>query len=315
MHDDLTLGHKGKMEEIQHKLEKNFKETEYDKFKRLAREYDLIQDNEHAEWYIQNLLICDEENDSNPQKWFDYAQFCLRYNLTAKAELFMNKYVSQHGLDQNLNLIMGAMSLQNGQYRKAQQYLHTVLKEDWQHIQANVLMAFMFEAIKRPGLSRKHFAIAKVKRMRELNQLPPKNNDPKNYRTQSIDYTVRIIDYKTVATKDQQIKPDDCDQIFFELIDLLLENNLYKAADIALSYIQDTHSNQYLLTKARTRIMQGQYLEATYAIDEMLPRSQDNVDAWVMRGHAFFLHGNLFDSEESYIRALRIKPNLNDPIV
>jgi len=131
MHDDLTLGHKGKMEEIQHKLEKNFKETEYDKFKRLAREYDLIQDNEHAEWYIQNILICDEENDANPQKWFDYAQFCLRYNLTAKAELFMNKYVNQHGLDQNLNLIMGAMSLQNGQYRKAQQYLHTVLKEDW----------------------------------------------------------------------------------------------------------------------------------------------------------------------------------------
>jgi hypothetical protein len=44
-------------------------------------------------------------------------------------------------------------------------------------------MAFMFEAINRPGLSRKHFAIAKVKRMRELNQLQPKNNDPKNYRT------------------------------------------------------------------------------------------------------------------------------------
>jgi uncharacterized protein HemY len=43
----------------------------------------------------------------------------------------MNKYIATHGLDQNLNLIMGAMSLQNGQYRKAQQYLHTVLKEDW----------------------------------------------------------------------------------------------------------------------------------------------------------------------------------------
>lgn len=32
-------------------------------------------------------------------------------------------------------------------------------------------MGFMYEAINRPGLSRKHFAIAKVKRMRELNQL------------------------------------------------------------------------------------------------------------------------------------------------
>jgi len=30
------------------------------------------------------------------------------------------------------------------------------------------------------------------------------------------------------------------------------------------------------------------------------------------RGHAFYRAGNLFDSEESYIRALRIQPNLKD---
>ena len=40
----------------------------------------------------------------------------------------------------------------------------------------------------------------------------------------------------------------------------------------------------------------------------MLPRSQENIQAWIMRGNAFFLHGNLFDSEESYIRALRLNP-------
>lgn len=34
-----------------------------------------------------------------------------------------------------------------------------------------------------------------------------------------------------------------------------------------------------------------------------------------MKGHSFFHHGNLFDSEESYIHALRLKPDLNDPIV
>lgn len=34
-----------------------------------------------------------------------------------------------------------------------------------------------------------------------------------------------------------------------------------------------------------------------------------------MRGHAFFLHGNLFDSEESYIKALRLKPTLKDHVL
>ena len=33
------------------------------------------------------------------------------------------------------------------------------------------------------------------------------------------------------------MKPDDSDQIYFELIDLLADNNLFKAADIALEYI------------------------------------------------------------------------------
>ena len=48
---------------------------------------------------------------------------------------------------------------------------------------------------------------------------------------------MEIIDYKNVATIDQKMKPDDSDLMFFELIDLLLANNLYKAADIALPYI------------------------------------------------------------------------------
>ena len=63
-------------------------------------------------------------------------------------------------------------------------------------------MGFLYEAINRPGLQRKHFAIAKVKKMRDLNQLQPKNNAPKNFRTQSIEYMVEIIDYKTVVTLD-----------------------------------------------------------------------------------------------------------------
>jgi len=47
--------------------------------------------------------------------------------------------------------------------------------------------------------------------MREKDQLQPKNTAPVNFRTQSIDYPVEIIDYKNVSTKDQNMKPDDSD--------------------------------------------------------------------------------------------------------
>jgi tetratricopeptide (TPR) repeat protein len=173
-------------------------------------------------------------------------------------------------------------------------------------------MGFMYVAIGRPGLSRKHFAIAKVKRMRELKQLAPKNNDPKNFRTQSKDFYVEIVDYKTVSTMDQNMKPVDSDQMFFSLIDLLLEFYLFGAADTALEQIKDLHSKQYLMTKANIRIMQKRYVDATEAYDEILEKNKDNVEAHVMRGHAFFLDGNLFDSEESYINALRLKPGMKD---
>ena len=43
----------------------------------------------------------------------------------------MNKYVQLKGLDTDLNLVMGAMYLQNVFNRKAHEYLHTVLAEDW----------------------------------------------------------------------------------------------------------------------------------------------------------------------------------------
>ena len=104
-------------------------------------------------------------------------------------------------------------------------------------------MGFLYSAINRPGLARKHTAIAKVKRMRDLGQLQPKNNDPKNLRTQALEFQVEIIDYTQVKTKDQNMKPEDSDQMYFELINLLLENNLYTAADTALEKILDLHTN------------------------------------------------------------------------
>lgn len=34
-----------------------------------------------------------------------------------------------------------------------------------------------------------------------------------------------------------------------------------------------------------------------------------------MKGHSYFIKGNLFDSEEAYIRALRLKPTPKDPVL
>ena len=124
MHNDLKMSHKSFQDELRKKVDKNFKETEAEKFERLCNEFDIIRDNEHSEWYIlylrqltniNNLFDAGSEVEQSiqPQKWFDYAQFCLRYGMNEKAEILMHKYISIKGLDTNLNLLMGAMNLQN----------------------------------------------------------------------------------------------------------------------------------------------------------------------------------------------------------
>ena len=67
MHNDLIVSHKVLQDSKKKKIEKNFKETDLDKFKRLSLEYDLLTDHEHAEWYIQNILSFDQEkNNQDP---------------------------------------------------------------------------------------------------------------------------------------------------------------------------------------------------------------------------------------------------------
>ena len=176
-------------------------------------------------------------------------------------------------------------------------------------------MGLLYKLTNRPEMSRKHFAIAKTTKMRALNLLPPKSSIPKNFRTEAIEYKVEIVDFKKVKSVDEQLSAKDCDSLLFDLIDFLLGRTVFGVADMALNLIQDKTSPKYLMTKAQIRVLQTEYKEATEALDRLLEQNPNDQKAWILRGHAFFLLDNLFDSEESYINAIRIKPPPKDPVL
>lgn len=72
----------------------------------------MLADDRNAEAYIQNL-IADSGDKTDPSQWFDYAKFCLKYDKSAQAELFMNKYIAAVGCDEDMSLMMGALYLQD----------------------------------------------------------------------------------------------------------------------------------------------------------------------------------------------------------
>ena len=120
---------------------------------------------------------------------------------------------------------------------------------------ANLLFGLLYKLTNWQEMSRKHFAIAKVTKMRALNLLAPKSSIPKNFRTEAIEFKVDIIDYKKVKTVDEQLTGKDCDLLYFDLIDFLLERTVYGVADMALNFIGDKTTARYLMAKAQIRVL------------------------------------------------------------
>ena len=193
--------------------------------------------------------------------------------------------------------------------------MNYILDQEWTNSNANLLFGLIYKHEDWPEMARKHFAIAKTKKMRDLGILPPKSSIPKNYRTEAIEFKVEIIDYKKVKTIDEQLTSKDCDSMFFDFIDFLLQRTVYNVAGQVLDFVQDKSSARFLMAKAQISCLQKNYRQATEALDKLLASNKGDQKAWILRGHAYYCMNNLFDSEESYINALRIKPAPKDRLL
>lgn len=253
----------------QDKICEGYQEDSATKFSRLALEFDTLTDLESAEKNFVNHLV---DHPTDGKKWGEFAQFALRYGLQIKAEQCLFKQIECDGgqMDTDCRIFLGALMLQRQNYPAAKQYLDVVLDESWTHLNANLLAGLLYKLTDRPEMSRKHFAIAKVTRMRALSLLPPKSSIPKNFRTEAIEFKVEIVDYKRVKTVDEQLTGKDCDLLYFELIDFLLERTVFGVADMALDFIGDKATARYLMAKAQIRVLQKEYKEATEALDRLL---------------------------------------------
>ncbi|CDW74115.1 tetratricopeptide repeat protein [Stylonychia lemnae] len=311
IHQDIWMQKDSLRDDKQNKINKSFNENFEDKCKRLYKEFDIKNDQENSEKWLLNCLY---DCKYRPYPMYrDYARFCLKYGMYLRAEYYLEKLIEESEYS-NLNRILQATLLvQRGNFKGALEILNQVLDSDWKDYKANILMGLLYDKLERPGLSRKHFAIAKCRKLRELNLLPPKSNQPKNFRTIQEEFKIQAVDFK--ITKDQQLSYDQQDLLYFEFIEFLLEYWVYDLAEFTLSYIKDNQSERFLMTQAKIRVQQRNFPEAVQSLDKILGNDPKNQAAWILRGHAFFMANNLFDSEESYIKALRLKPPVKDQIL
>eukprot|EP00347_Sterkiella_histriomuscorum_P008804 403343688 len=312
LHTDIWMQQNVIRDERLARANKLPQESLKEKCLRLYKEFDVINDQENSERWLVHCIT--KEGLYNFEYFTQLQQFCLKYGMYLRAERYLKLWRNvDTTIEGKIKIQQAALYIQRDNYKDALPMLDEILQNDWKNYEANILMGLLYDKIGRPGLSRKHFAIVKCRKLRELNQLPPKSNQPKNFRTIQEEFKIQAVDFK--ITKDQQLSYDQSDILYYDFIDMLLEGWIYDLADSTLTYIKDQSTQRYLMTLAKIRVQQRNYSEGVQSLDKVLAEDPKNQAAWILRGHAYFMANNLFDSEESYIKALRIKPTPKDPVL
>jgi Tfp pilus assembly protein PilF len=71
-------------------------------------------------------------------------------------------------MSKEMHIMMASMMLQRQNFQKTKIHLDAVLDEDWTNVHANLLFGFYYKLTEWDEMARKHFAIARVKKMRDL---------------------------------------------------------------------------------------------------------------------------------------------------
>ncbi len=84
--------------------------------------------------------------------------------------------------------------------------------------------------------------------------------------------------------------------------------NLNEASEKLLEYVVIKDSIKYLLAKAKILLNKKEYESVIEITDEVICKDKSNYNAWMLRGISYYYKKNLFDSEESFVKAVRFKP-------
>ena len=289
------------------------KEPEERRLLRLSREYDILDDLEVSMQYYKSRLTLIQ----NKESWLNFAILAKKLNSLVDVEEAVNNCIRIIGENQEL-------LIQNGQTLKPEQimeeyhlkilygsikYLKNRIKDAIEYMDKllnkyelkntncifNAFFAFLYHEQGNKLLFTKHYEAAKRFKMIELGM---------NLRKPKVNPKVKT-EYKTPILPVEQ-----CDKIWYTLINFFNTYQFYEISEKLLKFINEENQNtiQFKLAEAEIRLEFKDNDKVIELCDDILNQDEKNYQAWTLRGHAYFYLNNLFDSEESYVKGIKTKP-------
>ena len=319
LHEHIVASYEQSRKEVmQYALRVN-KEPEEKRLLRLSQEYEIKDDLNKALMYYKSRLTL----VSNKESWSNFARLSKQVGALIDVEESIVNCINMDNEDSNLKNLYAAIKYLKGRPADAINFLNSFILKDGiknTNCNLNAVLAFLYldqylvtKDKNKELLYQKHWETALRFKMREMNMLPPPG-----IKSNKLKHKLSIIEVtkgKNLSiTSNNKISPEQksqiSDQIYFNLCKFFNDYYFYEISDKFLeNHIVDKSSTKYKLECAKILLIKKEYNKVIKIADEILSNEKTNYTAWILRGNAYYFQKNIFDSEESYVKAIRTKPD------
>ena len=346
LHEDVIVSFTQSKKEIMNYAIRQNKEPEDKRLLRLSKENELLNDYSKALKYFRARLLLDPNKEAwlaygnLAKKLEDLPE--VEKSLTNAIT------IDGDNTDLNMQLVFCGLLYLKGQINNAINYLSLyILKYELKSTNFifNAFLSFLYKeklisvlntnkagkASYYESMNKKHWEAAKIQKMRSL---PPeervvpvpvptpeeeeeeKKKKKKNENKKNVEVEEEVIDitkgnprlhpeYKFPVLTNAQI-----DSIWFETANLFNRFNFYEISEKLLKNMTEETKDtpQYRTEEAKISFFRKDYIKAIETSDIIIKENPLCYEAYLIKGHSLYILNKFKEAEDTYIKAIRYKP-------
>ena len=344
LHEHVIVSFSQSKKEIMNYAIRQNKEPEDKRLLRLSKENELLNDYEKALKYFNSRLLL----DPNKEAWLAYGNLAKKMGDLPEVEKALTNAITldSDNADLNMQIVFCGLLYLKGQIANAINYLVLFLMKYGLKNTTYLFNAFLSFLYKEKSnssgvnnnknnkisgidaLAKKHWEASKLMKLKSLPpdeivtpRIPEDEEDEeekkKKKKEKNEEENLENTSNKNYGNPrlhpdfiPPQLTNEQMDSIWFESAFLFNRFNFHEISEKLLKNVTEEtkQKTQYKSEQAKILLYKKDYEKAIDYADEIIKENQLSYDAYLAKGHALFFLNRYKEAEDTYIKAIRFKP-------